>query len=133
MAATNALAAANMVILSVDALIPLDETIKVMFDAGIYLPLNLKDTARGGLSITKTAQVIDRKINGSKLKRIFSVKYYVKYDFIPVTSFHGQKFCRNDIKEGKEVNGIRYWFEIQPQFSQKQYLIFNSFVVYSIT
>jgi L-serine dehydratase len=55
MAATNALAAANMVISGVDAVIPLDETIKAMYDVGIQLPSNLKCTARGGLSITKTA------------------------------------------------------------------------------
>jgi L-serine dehydratase len=55
MAATNALAAANMVIAGVDAVIPLDETIKAMYDVGIQLPSNLKCTARGGLSITKTA------------------------------------------------------------------------------
>ena len=64
MAATNALAATNMVIAGVDAVIPLDETIKAMYDVGIQLPSNLKCTARGGLSITKTAQVIDKKING---------------------------------------------------------------------
>jgi len=66
MAATNAFAAANMVISGVDAVIPLDETIKAMYDVGIQLPSNLKCTARGGLSITKTAQKIDKKINNSK-------------------------------------------------------------------
>ncbi len=66
MAATNAFAAANMVISGVDAVIPLDETIKAMYDVGIQLPSNLKCTARGGLSITKTAQKIDKKINSSK-------------------------------------------------------------------
>jgi len=65
MAATNALASANMVIAGVDAVIPLDETIKAMYDVGIQLPSNLKCTARGGLSITKTAQTIDKKINTS--------------------------------------------------------------------
>jgi len=64
MAATNAFAVANMVISGVDAVIPLDETIKAMYDVGIQLPSNLKCTARGGLSITKTAQAIDKKING---------------------------------------------------------------------
>ena len=66
MAATNAFAAANMIISSVDVVIPLDETIKAMYDVGIQLPSNLKCTARGGLSITKTAQAIDKKINDSK-------------------------------------------------------------------
>lgn len=66
MAATNAFAAANMIISGVDVVIPLDETIKAMYDVGIQLPSNLKCTARGGLSITKTAQTIDKKINDSK-------------------------------------------------------------------
>lgn len=66
MAATNAFAAANMIISGVDVVIPLDETIKAMYDVGIQLPSNLKCTARGGLSTTKTAQIIDKKINDSK-------------------------------------------------------------------
>jgi len=65
-AATNAFAVANMVISGIDVVIPLDETIKAMYDVGIQLPSNLKCTARGGLSITKTAQTIDKKINDSK-------------------------------------------------------------------
>ena len=66
MAATNAFAAANMIISGVDVVIPLDETIKAMYSVGIQLPSSLKCTARGGLSITKTAQAIDKKINSSK-------------------------------------------------------------------
>lgn len=52
-----------MVIANVDAMIPLDETIKAMYDVGIQLPSSLRCTARGGLSITKTAKMIDKKIN----------------------------------------------------------------------
>ncbi len=66
MAATNAFSVANMVISGIDVVISLDETIKAMYDVGIQLPSNLKCTARGGLSITKTAQTIDKKINNSK-------------------------------------------------------------------
>jgi len=62
-AATNAFSVANMVISGIDVVIPLDETIKAMYDVGIQLPSDLKCTARGGLSITKTAQTIDKKIN----------------------------------------------------------------------
>jgi len=58
MAATNALASANMVIAGVDAVIPLDETIQAMYDVGIQLPSSLRCTARGGLSITDTARKI---------------------------------------------------------------------------
>ena len=63
LAATNALASANMVIAGVDAVIPLDETIKAMYDVGIQLPSSLRCTARGGLSITKTTKMIYRKVN----------------------------------------------------------------------
>ena len=55
MAATNAFAAANMIISGVDVVIPLDETIKAMYDVGIQLPSSLRCTARGGLSTTETA------------------------------------------------------------------------------
>ena len=65
MAATNALAAANMVLAGVDSVIPLDETIQAMYDVGIQLPSSLKCTARGGLSITNTALAIDKKVNHS--------------------------------------------------------------------
>ncbi len=66
MAATNAFAAANMIISGVDVVIPLDETIKAMYEVGVQLPSSLKCTARGGLSLTKTAQIIDKKINYRK-------------------------------------------------------------------
>ena len=66
MVAANALATANMVISGVDAVIPLDETIKAMYDVGIQLQFTLKCAGRGGLSIIRTAQTIDKKINDSK-------------------------------------------------------------------
>jgi len=62
MAATNAFAAANMIISGVDVVIPLDETIKAMYDVGIQLPSSLKCTARGGLSTTETALKIMGKM-----------------------------------------------------------------------
>lgn len=62
MAATNAFAAANMIISGIDVVIPLDETIKAMYDVGIQLPSNLKCTARGGLSTTETALKIMGKM-----------------------------------------------------------------------
>jgi len=62
MAATNAFATANMIISGVDVVIPLDETIKAMYDVGIQLPSSLRCTARGGLSITETALKIMGKM-----------------------------------------------------------------------
>ena len=52
----------QLVISGVDAVIPLDETIKAMYDVGIQLPSNLKCTARGGLSTTETALKIMGKM-----------------------------------------------------------------------
>ena len=62
MAATNALAAANMIISGVDVVIPLDETIKAMYDVGVSLPAELRCTGRGGLSTTETALKIMGKM-----------------------------------------------------------------------
>jgi len=63
MAATNAVAAANMIISGVDVVIPLDETIKAMYKVGVSLPAELRCTGRGGLSTTETALKIMGKMN----------------------------------------------------------------------
>ena len=55
MAATNAFSVANMIISGVDVVIPLDETIKAMYDVGVSLPAELRCTGRGGLATTETA------------------------------------------------------------------------------
>jgi L-serine dehydratase len=62
MAATNAFAAANMIISGVDVVIPLDETIKAMYDVGVSLPAELRCTGGGGLSTTETALKIMGKM-----------------------------------------------------------------------
>ena len=62
MAATNAFAVANMIISGVDVVIPLDETIKAMYDVGVSLPAELRCTGRGGLSTTETALKIMGKM-----------------------------------------------------------------------
>jgi len=61
-AATNAFSVANMVISGIDAVIPLDETIKVMYKVGVSLPAELRCTGRGGLSTTETALKIMGKM-----------------------------------------------------------------------
>ena len=61
-AATNAFAAANMIISGVDVVIPLDETIKAMYKVGVSLPAELRCTGRGGLSTTETALKIMGKM-----------------------------------------------------------------------
>jgi L-serine dehydratase len=68
MAASNALACANMAIADFDAVIPLDEVIETMDRVGKSIPSELRCTALGGLSITKTSKAIEQRLSqGSDL------------------------------------------------------------------
>jgi len=62
MAAANALAAANMALAGYDAVITLDEVIETMNQVGPMLPKELRCTALGGLSVTKTSKEIEKKL-----------------------------------------------------------------------
>lgn len=62
LAASNALACANMALGGYDAVIPLDEVIETMDRVGKSLPLELRCTALGGLSITPAAKTIENKL-----------------------------------------------------------------------
>lgn len=62
MAASNALACANMALANYDAVIPLDEVIETMDRVGKSLPVELRCTALGGLSITPTSRTIEKKL-----------------------------------------------------------------------
>lgn len=62
MAASNALSCANMALADYDHLIPLDEVIETMYIVGKSIPNTLRCTNLGGLSITKTAKEIERKL-----------------------------------------------------------------------
>jgi L-serine dehydratase len=62
MAASNALACANMALADYDAVIPLDEVIDTMDRVGKSLPLELRCTALGGLSITETSKEIEKRL-----------------------------------------------------------------------
>ena len=69
MAASNALACANMAMADYDPVIPLDEVIEAMDQVGRSLPYPLRCTALGGLSITETSKAIEtRLIEKSKNK-----------------------------------------------------------------
>ena len=63
MAASNALACANMAIADFDVVIPLDEVIETMDRVGKSIPVELRCTGLGGLSITKTSIAIENKLN----------------------------------------------------------------------
>lgn len=62
MAASNALACANMALADYDPVIPLDEVIQTMDAVGKMLPSALRCTAYGGLSITTTAKEIEKRL-----------------------------------------------------------------------
>jgi L-serine dehydratase len=62
MAAANALACANMALAGYDPVIPLDEVIETMDRVGRSLPRELRCTALGGLSVTKTSQEIQARL-----------------------------------------------------------------------
>jgi L-serine dehydratase len=63
LAASNALACANMSLAGYDAVIPLDEVIATMDRVGRSLPMELRCTALGGLSITPTAKAIEKRLS----------------------------------------------------------------------
>jgi L-serine dehydratase len=62
MAASNALACANMALAGYDPVIPLDEVIQAMDDVGKRIPSELRCTARAGLSTTKTSKEIETRL-----------------------------------------------------------------------
>jgi L-serine dehydratase len=63
LAASNALACANMALAGFDAVISLDEVIDAMDEVGRSLPHELRCTALGGLSTTKTSKEIAARLN----------------------------------------------------------------------
>lgn len=66
LAASNALSCANMALAQYDALIPLDEVIATMDQVGKSIAHELRCTALGGLSITKTSQEIEKRLAASQ-------------------------------------------------------------------
>lgn len=62
LAASNALACANMALADFDAVIPLDEVIDTMDAVGKSLPSELRCTGLGGLSVTRTSKQIEKKL-----------------------------------------------------------------------
>ena len=63
MAASNALACANMALAGYDAIVPLDEVIETMLRVGESLPSALRCTALGGLSVTRASREIEARLN----------------------------------------------------------------------
>ena len=63
LAASNALACANMALAGYDPVIPLDEVIQAMDQVGKMLPSALRCTALAGLSTTRTSKDIERRLD----------------------------------------------------------------------
>jgi L-serine dehydratase len=62
LAASNALSCANMALANYDPVIPLDEVIESMYQVGTRIPVELRCTGLGGLSITKTSKEIESNL-----------------------------------------------------------------------
>jgi L-serine dehydratase len=62
LAASNALACANMALADYQALIPLDQVIETMDRVGKSLPVELRCTGLGGLSVTAASKEIEKRL-----------------------------------------------------------------------
>lgn len=62
MAATNALACANMALANFDAVIPFDEVVETAKRVALQMPRELRCTNLGGLSLTPTSQAIEARL-----------------------------------------------------------------------
>jgi L-serine dehydratase len=68
LAASNAMCCANMALAGFDQVIPFDETVAAMDKVGRSLPHELRCTALGGLSMTKTSKAIEDRLNRIPIK-----------------------------------------------------------------
>jgi L-serine dehydratase len=66
MAATNALACANMSLANFDCVIPFDEVVETAKRVALQMPRELRCTNLGGLSITPTSQAIEASLAARK-------------------------------------------------------------------
>jgi len=64
--AISALSTADLVMAGVSSKIPFDDTLSAMYKIGIELPASLRETALGGLAITKTGLALKEKVFSKK-------------------------------------------------------------------
>ena len=62
--AVNAVSAADMALAGIESRIPVDEVIDAMGEVGRRLPVELKETALGGLAATPTGERVKRDLQG---------------------------------------------------------------------
>lgn len=62
----NAMASADLALAGVKSVIPFDEVVEAMFEVGKSLPMELRETALGGVAATKTGKELERRIFGDR-------------------------------------------------------------------
>ena len=73
--AVNAVAAADMALAGIESRIPVDEVIDAMGEVGRRLPMELRETALGGLAATPTGRAVkERMASGKKKQRVLTIK-----------------------------------------------------------
>ena len=73
--AVNAVAAADMALAGIESRIPADEVIDAMGEVGRRLPMELRETALGGLAATPTGRAVKERMASSKKKqRVLTIK-----------------------------------------------------------
>ena len=73
--AVNAVAAADMALAGIESRIPVDEVIDAMGEVGRRLPMELRETALGGLAATPTGRMIkEHMASGKKKQRTLTIK-----------------------------------------------------------
>ena len=73
--AVNAIAAADMALAGIESRIPVDEVIDAMGEVGRRLPVELRETALGGLAATPTGRAVKAGMtNGRKKQRTLTIK-----------------------------------------------------------
>lgn len=66
--AANALTAAEMALAGIESRVPWDEVISAMYQIGLAMPLNVRETALGGLAATETGKQWKKKLWSSSRK-----------------------------------------------------------------
>lgn len=72
--AVNAIAAADMALAGIESRIPVDEVIDAMGEVGRRLPVELRETALGGLAATPTGRAVKARMTSGKKKRTLTIK-----------------------------------------------------------
>lgn len=62
----NAMISADLALAGVKSVIPFDEVVEAMFEVGKSLPMELRETALGGVAATKTGKELERRIFGDR-------------------------------------------------------------------